>query len=249
MNSLNTTQRTNVEAADDPLATLRFFPKKLWLIVNNSAYNSAIRWSDEGDSIIIDAEKFKTTCLGKENTLFKTYKLKSFVRQLHLYGFKKIDKSLYANKNFKRNHPELLKYLKRDCNKTKTRQAQESTEEELRYESCQATIKTEQQSNRIDQPRPDNAKESSQCVSTTTAVVPLQINQINQINNENPALTSLDQICSDPNTYYQLEQIELYDQQEQYTNNINYNSNYVLTMCSSEIYSDNCSLLPNRNIL
>lgn len=94
---------------------IRFFPKKLWTIVNDPNYEDAISWSQCGQNIIINEQELMQRCLGEKNNIFKTYKLKSFIRQLHLYGFKKIAKNQYYNVNFRQGQPHLLVAVKREC--------------------------------------------------------------------------------------------------------------------------------------
>lgn len=99
---------------DQPGSEVRFFPRKLWLLVENPEFNTAISWSNDGLTFQINPQNLVTTCLGKENRFFKTYKLKSFIRQLHLYGFKKIHKNQYQHPNFRRDQPKLLSLLRRE---------------------------------------------------------------------------------------------------------------------------------------
>lgn len=108
------------------------FPAKLWRLVNNPA-NKAIFWDSQGEAIVIDRHLFERQILspGTINLdvtdTFKTTNFSSFVRQLNLYGFRKVepvnkdsdparDSGAYhhfSNPNFKRNHPELVASLRR----------------------------------------------------------------------------------------------------------------------------------------
>lgn len=109
------------------------FPAKLWRLVN-SRTNRAIFWDSQGDTIIINRHLFEKQVLSPSSpTLdnadaFKTTNYSSFVRQLNLYGFRKIDPAdkddtkpkgdsvpydHYYNPSFKRNHPELVATLRR----------------------------------------------------------------------------------------------------------------------------------------
>lgn len=66
------------------------FPGKLWKLVNDSNYQS-IQWSSCGTIIVVDAHHFKEEVLRiGEYSVFKTQNFSSFVRQLNLYGFRKI---------------------------------------------------------------------------------------------------------------------------------------------------------------
>lgn len=66
----------------------KLFPYVLWKIVNECT-TEAIKWAPNGNSILIDFNKFEKQYLGK-NDYFKTKKILSFVRQLNIYGFTKI---------------------------------------------------------------------------------------------------------------------------------------------------------------
>ncbi|XP_062341567.1 heat shock factor protein 5 isoform X3 [Osmerus eperlanus] len=110
------------------------FPAKLWRLVNNPQ-NSSIRWDPSGESVIINQQQFEAELLSpQKNTfetldLFKTTNFTSFIRQLNLYGFRKVIGSgekqsdgnsstegiqhHFHNQNFKQCHPELLVNLKR----------------------------------------------------------------------------------------------------------------------------------------
>lgn len=114
------------------------FPAKLWRLVN-SPKNRSIRWDSCGEGVMIDQQHFEAELLspvkpnGESSDLFKTTNFTSFIRQLNLYGFRKVvlapgnsersgerDLTLmdgiqhhFHNPNFKKDHPELLVNLKR----------------------------------------------------------------------------------------------------------------------------------------
>ncbi|KAM6970623.1 heat shock factor protein 5 [Aplochiton taeniatus] len=115
------------------------FPAKLWRLVN-SPFSRSIRWDSTGEGLIVEQQQFEAELLSPQKNsityenvdLFKTTNFTSFIRQLNLYGFRKvvsagnIDKqnstSLsdwngirhhFHNPNFKQKHPELLVNLKR----------------------------------------------------------------------------------------------------------------------------------------
>ncbi|XP_069469913.1 heat shock transcription factor, Y-linked-like [Ambystoma mexicanum] len=120
-------------AGDDGLLCLSF-PKKLWKIVESEEYKS-IRWNDNGDVVIIEEDFFKVEILERSGPfrIFETDSMKSFIRQLNLYGFSKIrqnQKSIsvssqsgkhrpstrtkfYHNPNFRRDYPYLVQRMKR----------------------------------------------------------------------------------------------------------------------------------------
>lgn len=91
----------------------RTFPLKLWQLVNDSRLDSAIRWADDGHSFFVFEMELRNMCLGKENKLFFTREPKSFIRQLHLYGFRKINKNQFKHPYFQRDRPSLLNEIKR----------------------------------------------------------------------------------------------------------------------------------------
>ncbi|XP_072482974.1 uncharacterized protein [Notamacropus eugenii] len=98
-----------------------FFPKKLWKIVESDHFKS-IHWNDNGDCVVIEEELFQKEILDRKG-IFETSSLKSFIRQLNLYGFSKIHTTrshqgtkklmIYRNSNFKRDCPLLIQRLKR----------------------------------------------------------------------------------------------------------------------------------------
>ncbi|XP_005991895.1 heat shock transcription factor, Y-linked-like [Latimeria chalumnae] len=114
------------------------FPKKLWKIVDSDQFRS-IRWDEDGDCVVIDEEFFKKEVLERKGPfrIFETDCMKSFIRQLNLYGFSKIRQDyqrsaslaeflveekaataltklqFYHNPNFRRDYPHLLVRMKR----------------------------------------------------------------------------------------------------------------------------------------
>ena len=67
------------------------FPRKLWRIVEDEAFTS-VHWNDEGDMVVIEADLFQTEVLQRRGAdqIFETDNIKSFIRELNLYGFSKI---------------------------------------------------------------------------------------------------------------------------------------------------------------
>ena len=74
-----------------PDASLLSFPEKLWWIVNNPK-RGEIHWNAQGTTIVIPStQKFVAGILNSPSSaLFKTKNFASFVRQLNLYGFRKV---------------------------------------------------------------------------------------------------------------------------------------------------------------
>ncbi|CAD5206695.1 unnamed protein product [Bursaphelenchus okinawaensis] len=67
---------------------LPHFLAKLWSILDDPQYENAICWDNSGESFhIVDSYLFKNAVLPR---YFKHNNLNSFVRQLNLYGFRKI---------------------------------------------------------------------------------------------------------------------------------------------------------------
>lgn len=66
------------------------FPQKLWKIVESDQFKS-IWWDENGTSIVINEEVFKKEVLERKAPfrIFETDCMKSLVRQLNLYGFRK----------------------------------------------------------------------------------------------------------------------------------------------------------------
>ncbi|KMR04776.1 heat shock transcription [Lasius niger] len=73
---------------DCVLQSMRF-PQKLWRIVNE-CQTGAIRWSVNGDTVLLDYKRFQTEYLDARRPIFKTSNITSFIRQLNLYGFRKV---------------------------------------------------------------------------------------------------------------------------------------------------------------
>ncbi|NP_001412285.1 heat shock transcription factor, Y-linked isoform 3 [Pongo pygmaeus] len=68
--------------------------RKLWKIVESDQFKS-ISWAENGTCIVINEELFKKEILGKKAPyrIFQTDTIKSFLRQLNLYGFSKIQQN------------------------------------------------------------------------------------------------------------------------------------------------------------
>ncbi|KAI0822773.1 hypothetical protein BC628DRAFT_1326322 [Trametes gibbosa] len=101
------------------------FLQKLYEIVNDTANEELIRWSEGGDSFyVLNHEKFAREVLGR---WFKHQKFASFVRQLNMYGFHKIphlqqgvlksdsdnEPWHFEHPNFHRGQPDLLCLIQR----------------------------------------------------------------------------------------------------------------------------------------
>ena len=109
------------------------FISKLKLLLSDEKYRRAIRWSENGGAIVItDGEAFKRNVLDQSAEMFKTRNFTSFVRQLNLYGFRKVpvngkgDPSknmLFEHVHFKRDRPEFMHLVHRTCTSRKKKRA------------------------------------------------------------------------------------------------------------------------------
>ncbi|XP_065538655.1 heat shock factor protein 5-like [Lathamus discolor] len=119
------------------------FPAKLWQLVNSPRCGS-VRWDARGEGLLIDQRLFERELLGAEPAgegaalgadFFKTRNFASFIRQLNLYGFRKLGPGPgpgplqdpaggdggssagpllhFHSPHFRRDRPELLVRLKR----------------------------------------------------------------------------------------------------------------------------------------
>ncbi|XP_049854396.1 heat shock factor protein 5-like isoform X2 [Schistocerca gregaria] len=111
----------------DTIPLLKRFPQKLWDIINNCE-SDAIRWGQQGRSIVVDYNVFRDQYLNCTAPLFKTRNITSFVRQLNLYGFRKIvargnpsgrslDVHEFQHKYFRLGREDLLVYVTRNYTK------------------------------------------------------------------------------------------------------------------------------------
>ncbi|NXM04011.1 HSFY1 protein, partial [Tyrannus savana] len=69
------------------------FPQKLWKMLESDQFRS-IWWSDSGKCVAINEELFKEEVLGRGRLqrVFYTQRIKSVIRQLHIYGFTKMQR-------------------------------------------------------------------------------------------------------------------------------------------------------------
>ncbi|KAG9485721.1 hypothetical protein GDO78_008681 [Eleutherodactylus coqui] len=118
------------------------FPAKLWHLVNDPHYQS-ICWNADGDGVIIDQQLFEPELLSAANEWFKTTNFTSFIRQLNLYGFRKLVprsgsnvglhppggdlgsgvSHQFCNEYFQKGRPDLLVNLKRLTSNNKAKMA------------------------------------------------------------------------------------------------------------------------------
>ena len=107
------------------------FPQKLWKIVNDCE-TGAIQWSHSGNSILLEYNKFQKEYLTLNTSIFKTTNITSFIRQLNLYGFRKVTSHRrdpicnshnpnmheFLHEYFRIDRPDLLKKVCRKINTT-----------------------------------------------------------------------------------------------------------------------------------
>nr|XP_020656674.1 heat shock transcription factor, Y-linked-like [Pogona vitticeps] len=147
------------------------FPKKLWKIVESDQFKS-LWWDEDGNCVVIDEELFKKEVLERKGQLriFETDCMKSFIRQLNLYGFSKMrqnfqrsaslveflaeEKAAYAfsklqfyhNPNFKRGCPHLLARCKRRVGIKNTPPMAFSLEEDFHEDSLMSRSRSPEDS-------------------------------------------------------------------------------------------------------
>ncbi|KAF8089778.1 hypothetical protein N665_0497s0019 [Sinapis alba] len=97
--------------SSDGVSSVAPFLMKCYGMVDDSSTDSIISWSDNGDNnsfVISDTNVFSAQLLPK---YFKHSNLSSFVRQLNIYGFRKVDadRCEFANDGFVRGRKDLLK--------------------------------------------------------------------------------------------------------------------------------------------
>ncbi|CAI9181433.1 unnamed protein product [Rangifer tarandus platyrhynchus] len=134
-------QGPNPEMANEDENNASFglsFPRKLWRIVEDATLTS-VHWNDKGDTVVIEADLFQMEVLQRRGVdqICETDSIKSFIRELNLYGFRKIRPSgrsagrkkmmIYHNSNFQRDKPLLLQNIWRKGNPRTTAQPATST--------------------------------------------------------------------------------------------------------------------------
>jgi hypothetical protein len=80
---------TEASNNDDCVIPSLRFPQKLWRIVNECK-TGAITWGANGLTVLLNYKSFQEEYLHCENSIFKTTNIASFIRQLNLYGFRKV---------------------------------------------------------------------------------------------------------------------------------------------------------------
>ena len=110
-----TKRESEKKPAKKPLENNNSFLYKLWTLVNDEAI-SCIHWSQDGEKIVIEnPTKFTAKVLvSSDKQLFKTKNISSFIRQLNLYGFRRVKDNcgkiplIFKHESFKKGRPDLL---------------------------------------------------------------------------------------------------------------------------------------------
>jgi len=115
------------------------FLSKLWQMLNDPKDKELIGWGSNGRSVVVyHQDSFAKKILPK---YFKHQKINSFIRQLNIYGFKKIsklknhnclnnedpDQVEFANEFFIRGRPELIKRIQRRDKKVQIKEEPNSS--------------------------------------------------------------------------------------------------------------------------
>merc|ERR1711990_1141047 len=119
-------ETSNENEQTDALITANapIFLCKVWQLVNDEKNKDLVGWSTAGNSFIIhDPANFAKQVLPN---YFKHQRVDSFIRQLNMYGFRKvqsldsgalkstIDAVEYSNENFIKGRADLLEHIKRN---------------------------------------------------------------------------------------------------------------------------------------
>ncbi|TYI45335.1 hypothetical protein E1A91_D13G030200v1 [Gossypium mustelinum] len=102
-----------VKPSENGSQSIAPFLKKCYEMVDDESTDAIISWSQNNDSFIIwDMTEFSVHLLPK---FFKHSNFSSFIRQLNIYGFRKIDTDSweFANDGFVRGQKDLLKNIAR----------------------------------------------------------------------------------------------------------------------------------------
>ncbi|KAF7267946.1 hypothetical protein GWI33_018889 [Rhynchophorus ferrugineus] len=141
------------------------FIKKLWKMVNDDNAEDIISWNNNGDGFVIhDQLNFVSKTLPK---YFKHNHLSSFVRQLNLYDFHKIqnvdkDEFQFSHPFFMRDVPQLLALIKRKSTGRPKVASQPAENSELQIQEIMTVVediknKNDKISNEMSQLRQENA--------------------------------------------------------------------------------------------
>lgn len=111
VDQLQLQQQQQLQQQSNSIKNKKLFPQKLWELINDHKYNFCLRWSDDGQLVYLNRDDFEDSYLKTNENQFHTQKAISFVRQMNMYGFRKVDDCYYENDNFKRDCEHLLKNM------------------------------------------------------------------------------------------------------------------------------------------
>ncbi|CAB4035360.1 heat shock factor 5-like [Paramuricea clavata] len=117
---VKTKREVERKPAKKPLENINSFVYKLWTLVNDECTPS-IQWSLDGEKVVIEnPAKFTAKVLvASDKQLFKTKNISSFIRQLNMYGFRRVKENsgkiplIFKHESFKQGRPDLLVDVKR----------------------------------------------------------------------------------------------------------------------------------------
>jgi hypothetical protein len=95
------------------LENINSFVYKLWTLVNDECTPS-IQWSLDGEKVVIENPAKFTAKVLVDKQLFKTKNISSFIRQLNMYGFRRVKENsgkiplIFKHESFKQERPDLL---------------------------------------------------------------------------------------------------------------------------------------------
>eukprot|EP00158_Paraphelidium_tribonemae_P003370 Partr_v1_DN26075_c0_g1_i1_m396 putative transcription factor len=131
-----------IEISLNPSHQIPAFLTKVYNMVSDSGSNDLVRWSENGQSFLVcRQEDFAHSVLPR---FFKHNNFSSFVRQLNMYGFHKVQHVLsgslttpagiadtleFTNPNFQRNRPDLLHLVKRKSSNNPNTKASPSNDD------------------------------------------------------------------------------------------------------------------------
>ncbi|XP_012234034.1 heat shock factor protein 2-like isoform X2 [Linepithema humile] len=188
---------------DCVLQSMRF-PQKLWQIVN-ACKTGAIQWGVNGNTILLDYKRFQAEYLDARLPIFKTNNITSFIRQLNLYGFRKVtfhdresyhpDVHEFVHDNFRADRIDLLsKVCRKTCTKGKylhdvVKSTEDSPRKELALTKTLEQI-TEEYRRKIDEKRPLLTQDATlKRIKTSQDTVPVLYKiEFNSVLNRKPAI-------------------------------------------------------------
>ncbi|XP_015901407.2 heat stress transcription factor A-8 [Ziziphus jujuba] len=130
-------KKGNNNDGSESLGSVAPFLRKCYEMVDDEATNSIISWNETNDCFVIwDMTQFSVQLLPK---YFKHSNFSSFMRQLNIYGFRKVDTDrwVFANDGFIRGKKYLLKNIVRRKHPQSLDQRKTSQPKETPDEQCE----------------------------------------------------------------------------------------------------------------